>query len=85
MENIKLTAWNIKHSNKLVDGRKSTVPRTKRYADARIEAIAEEISDIAPDILFVSEGPKGEARAREFFDIVAPDYDLVVRTGADNG
>jgi len=85
MEKFKVTAWNIKHADKLVDRRHSDTARTKRHALARLDAITEEIALINADILFVSEGPKGEDRAREFFDIVAPDYRLVTRQGDDNG
>lgn len=79
MQNFKITAWNIKHADKLVTRKDSENDTQKRHALARLEAITEEIGAMAPDILFVSEGPKGEDRAKEFFDIVAPAYDLITR------
>lgn len=83
MNKFKLTAWNVKHANRLVDDRNSANATTKRKALARLDAIAEEIALIDADILFVSEGPRGEARAQTFFDIVAPDHDLITRGSAN--
>ncbi|QYK41322.1 MAG: endonuclease/exonuclease/phosphatase [Paracoccaceae bacterium] len=75
MEHFKLAAWNIEHGDKLA------VPRPED--EPRLDAIAEEIAGIDPDVLLVGEGPKGEARAAAFFDRVAPGYDLVTRGSAD--
>lgn len=82
MDRFKITCWNIKHSDRLVDQRNSDNATTKRKALARLEAITEEIAGLGADILFVSEGPRSEARAKAFFDIVAPDHELVTR-GSD--
>lgn len=79
MDSFKLTSWNIEHADKLIDKLDSGSDSTRRHAEARTAAIAAEISALEADILFVSEGPHGEARAAEFFDRVAPGYDLVRR------
>ena len=92
MDQFKLTSWNIKAADRLVTDKDSSTPSKKRRALARLDAIKEVVSGCDADILFVSEGPKGAVRAREFFDIVAPDYDLITRPvdtareyGIDNG
>lgn len=79
MDAFKFTCWNIKHSDKLLTQLESTTANIKRRAEVRAEAIAEEIAALKAHILLVSEGPFGEVRAKEFFDRVAPDYDLIVR------
>ena len=80
MDTFKVTSWNIKHADKLVTDRESDNATKKRHALARLEAITEEIAAIDADILFVSEGPKGEDRAQVFFDLVAPGYRLITRS-----
>jgi len=79
MENFKFTSWNIEHSDKLLDALSSSNETTKRKAEARLEAVAEEIGALDADILLISEGPRGAERARAFFEKVAPGYDLVTR------
>lgn len=79
MEEFKLATWNIEHSDRLVDDD----GRVIEDARPRLDAIAEEIAAIDADILMVCEGPKGEARARAFFDRVAPGYSLVTRGSED--
>ncbi|AXS42678.1 endonuclease/exonuclease/phosphatase [Breoghania sp. L-A4] len=83
MESFKLTSWNIEHADKLLSALSSSSPDSRRKAEARRDAIREEIALLAPDILLVSEGPKGEQRARDFFALVAAEYDVVVR-GSEN-
>ena len=56
MPSLKLTSWNVEHLDKLVDGNLSA-DKLKRRA-----SIVQEIEDLAPDILCILEGPKGEAR-----------------------
>lgn len=84
MDRFKFTAWNIEHSDKLVDAKASNNATKRRHAEARLEAIAEQIAALGADILFVSEGPHGEDRARDFFAEVAPDYDLVTRPSGED-
>ena len=79
--NFRLTSWNIEHADKLVTALASADGTTRARADQRADAIAEEIAAINPDILLVVEGPKGEARAGEFLQRVAPGYRLVRRGG----
>ncbi|WP_425086636.1 endonuclease/exonuclease/phosphatase [Stappia sp.] len=83
MQSFKLTAWNIEHSDKLLDELDATDPDARARAEARRDAIAEEIAALDADILLVTEGPNGEARAAAFFDAVAPGYRLAVRGSAD--
>lgn len=79
MDRFKLCSWNIENSNQLVqDG-----GGYRRQDEPRLDAIAEELSEINADILMISEGPSGEARAKAFFSRIAPDYDLVVRDTTD--
>ncbi|HMO08106.1 MAG TPA: endonuclease/exonuclease/phosphatase [Paracoccaceae bacterium] len=75
MDHFKLVAWNIEDSNQLIGPDLAPKPS----AAARLDAIAEEIAEMAPDILLVGEGPRGEARAQALFDRVAPDHALVIR------
>jgi hypothetical protein len=75
MDSFKVCAWNIKDSDRLVADDLIAVEKNS----ARIEAIADEIRSIDADILMISEGPKGEARATAFFDQVAPEYSIVTR------
>lgn len=84
MDGFKVTSWNIEHSHSLLGDANGTDAKRKRHALARIEAIKEEITALNADILFVSEGPRGEDLARAFFAEVAPDYDLVLRPGQDD-
>ncbi|MEM6478602.1 MAG: endonuclease/exonuclease/phosphatase, partial [Pseudomonadota bacterium] len=42
------------------------------------------IDALEADILFVCEGPQGETRAKKFFALVAPQYDLITRGGDHN-
>lgn len=75
---FKLAAWNIEWADRLLTalGQEGSeaAPAAKRAA-----AIASQIRRIDADILVINEGPRGEARATEFFTIVAPDYRLVTR------
>ena len=79
MQSFKFTAWNIEHSDKLVDRKESINNAEKSKALARIDAIKDEIAELNADILLVSEGPHGELRAKELFDLVAPGYTLITR------
>ncbi|MEO1018705.1 MAG: endonuclease/exonuclease/phosphatase, partial [Pseudomonadota bacterium] len=83
MDMFKLTSWNIEHADKLIDRLADTNPRRKRQAQRRFAAIRDEIAELDADILFISEGPNGEERARQFFEQAAPGYDLVMR-GTDD-
>lgn len=82
MDSFKLTSWNIEHSDKLLNALSSASAETRRKAEARRDAIRDEIAALDCDILLVSEGPGGEERAGEFFADVAPNHALVVR-GSD--
>lgn len=79
MDQFKIATWNIEHCDRLIGADGS--PRAE--AAARLDAIGEEIAEMAPDVLVVGEGPKGEARAGAFFDRVAPGFDLI-RRGSDS-
>jgi hypothetical protein len=81
MQSFKLTSWNIEHADKLVTALASADQTTRSRAELRAGAIAEEIAAIDPDILLIIEGPKGEVRAADFLQRVAPGYRLVVRGG----
>ncbi len=65
MDKLKVTTWNIEHFSKIFTGA-LTSTKQKRKA-----AIAQEIIDIAPDILCVLEGPKNLPKFKEFVQ-----YDL---------
>lgn len=84
METFKFTCWNIEHADKLIDSLASQNADTKRKAKMRRDAILEEITALDADILLVSEGPRGKARAETLFDQIAPDYRLITRAGNDN-
>lgn len=84
METFKFACWNIEHADKLIDKLKSSTLDTKRKAEMRRDAIAEEISALDADIILVSEGPYGEDRAVELFDMIAPEHRLITRPGNDN-
>lgn len=75
MDHFKISAWNIKDSDRLLTRADEIDPRH----GARIEAIAEEIGGIGADILLVCEGPRGEARAHALFEKIAPGYRLQIR------
>jgi hypothetical protein len=83
MQQFKLTSWNIEHADKLIDALDSDNATTKRHAEARRDAIRDEIAMLASDILLVGEGPNGEGRAIPFFQDVAPAHRLIVRGSAD--
>lgn len=83
MDSFKLTAWNIEHSDKLLDGLTDADPARRARAEDRRDAIAAEIAALDADILLVTEGPNGEARATAFFDLVAPGYRVVTRGTTD--
>ena len=77
MDTFKLTAWNIEHSDKLLDDLGSA--SRKRHAEARLDAITAEIAALDADILLIGEGPPGPVRAMDFFGRTAPGYRLVTR------
>lgn len=79
MDTFKLCAWNIENSDRLVQEDGGHRPQDEH----RLDAIAEELREIDADILMISEGPNGEARAKAFFTRVAPDYELVIRNSAN--
>ncbi|ADZ69745.1 endonuclease/exonuclease/phosphatase [Polymorphum gilvum] len=83
MQGFKFTCWNIEHADKLLDDLGRGDAAERRRAEARRDAIREEIAALDADILLVCEGPNGEARANRFFALVAPDHDLVVRGSGD--
>ena len=79
MESLKVTSWNLEHADKLLDRLSDDDATRRRHAEARAEAVTEEIARLEADILLVSEGPRGEARATEFFARTAPGYRLITR------
>jgi hypothetical protein len=83
MDAFKLTAWNIEHSDKLIDALADPNATKRARAEMRRDAIAEEFTALGADIFLIGEGPNGEARATDFFGAVAPNYRLVTRGSAD--
>jgi hypothetical protein len=83
MGTFKLTAWNIEHADKLIDGLESEDAQERQRSERRRDAIRDELHALDCDILLVSEGPNGEERARGFFASVASDFDLIVRGSSD--
>jgi hypothetical protein len=79
MDTFKLCAWNIENSDRIVQEDGGQRPQDEH----RLDAIAEEPREIDADILMISEGPNGEARAKAFFTRVAPEYELVIRSSAN--
>ena len=82
LNSFKFTCWNIEHADKVWSAQSSSNEDKKRKAEARLDAITEEIGMLDADVLLISEGPHGEPRAQAFFDRVAPLYRLITR--ADN-
>jgi hypothetical protein len=78
MRAFKLTSWNVQWADKTLDSLSGS-GRARTDAEAKVAAVREEIAALDADILFVCEGPKGEARATRYFDLVAPGYRLVTR------
>ncbi|WP_299529063.1 hypothetical protein [Ulvibacterium sp.] len=64
---LKVTTWNIKNSNRLIDNNPTAHELDRRR---RVE---ETISDIEPDILAIVEGPKGEQGIVDFCSTVLND------------
>ncbi|MEM7605870.1 MAG: endonuclease/exonuclease/phosphatase family protein [Myxococcota bacterium] len=56
---------------------------TRGEAQLRMDALADLVSRIDPDILFLCEAPKDEANTLDFADTVLPDYALVTRSPGD--
>jgi endonuclease/exonuclease/phosphatase family metal-dependent hydrolase len=78
MATLKVTSWNIEH----MDGLLHPAPDTKKRA--RLDAIAEEILQIGPDILCVLEGPKSEAQIDTFCnEHLNGAYRAIKATGGD--
>lgn len=85
MPPFKLTTWNVEHAAATLaqlEGtarpkRGQSIAEMQALARAKVEAIAVEIAEVDPDILFVCEGPPGEERALRYFALAAPGYDLV--------
>ncbi|MFQ3667201.1 MAG: hypothetical protein SNJ79_14415 [Sphingomonadaceae bacterium] len=78
MESFKLVAWNIEWCDRLLSALAGE-GAARAAAETRADAIASQIRLMDPDILLVTEGPRGEARAQEFFARVTPGYRLVTR------
>ncbi len=87
MRPFKLTTWNVEHANATLAEREGTatprrgqsVAAMQAEAQAKMAAIAAEIDEIDPDILFVCEGPAGEDGALRYFAEAAPGYQLIAR------
>lgn len=86
---MKITTWNAEWLDSdwgVVSGRytpeQSLFPNpapSRARATARIEAVRGYLRALAPDILFLCEGPKGEDSMLEFTRAVMPDHVLVTR------
>lgn len=80
MGSLKVTTWNVEYLDKLLNG---SLNGGKR---ARLEAIAQEIKEMSPDILCVVEGPKGEAAVDQFTsEVLGGDYVAVKAASGDYG
>jgi peptidyl-tRNA hydrolase len=55
MKKLKIVSWNVAHLDRLAKETLNRVETTRR------DAVVREIRDLAPDILCLIEGPKGEA------------------------
>lgn len=77
IDQFKFASWNLEWADKLIDVLDGPDGPKKDLAGRRADAIVQEISLVAPDLLLICEGPRGEARAQPFFARVAPGYDLV--------
>ncbi len=82
METLKITSWNVQHLDRLVGDNLDSIKEKRR------DAIAQEIQEIAPDILCILEGPRGEEAIekvtvdilqREYQVIKAPDGDYQIK------
>lgn len=82
MGTIKITSWNVEHLGRLVQEPLSD------YARRRRQAMVREIEDLAPDILCVLEGPRGEEAidrvcsellGGEWVAVKAPDGEYKIR------
>jgi hypothetical protein len=83
MAGFTLAIWNIEWCDRLVDALEEAQGDALAKAEARRDAIAAEIAALDADILVVTEGPRGEARAEAFFAAVAPHHRLVLRGDPD--
>jgi hypothetical protein len=90
MRPFKLTTWNVEHAADTLAAfegtarprRRQAVAEMQAEAQAKMAAVAAEIAEVDPDILFVCEGPPGEERALRYFAEVAPGYRLLTRGDA---
>ena len=57
---LKITTWNLEHANRLVSDNPNS-----HMVDRRLR-VRETIEEIAPDILCIQEGPKGERAVDDF-------------------
>lgn len=64
----KVTAWNIEWLDKLLAGlnNASTSATQRQRLEKRLESIYQAITEIAPDVLCITEGPRGEERIKQF-------------------
>lgn len=79
MDSIKITSWNVEHADKTLSALDNQSPNVRKAAEQKMAAIGDQIAEMKPDILFLCEGPKGEERAKRYFDITAPGYSLIKR------
>lgn len=90
---MKITAWNgewLDHAWGVVSGKyqpgQALFPNGapgRAEATARVAATADLMARIAPDILFICEGPETEAEAAAFADHALPGLRLVTRPAGD--
>jgi hypothetical protein len=86
VKTLKVTTWNVEWADNTLkeldeqgDASVTTKAKKKKQAEQKIAAIRTQIAELDADILFVCEGPAGEARAKRYFTMVAPDHALVTR------
>ncbi len=64
---LKITSWNIEWLNRVLgNAQNQAQPTAQADAQAKLANIAREISEIAPDVLCVIEGPNSEAKIDRF-------------------
>ncbi|MCL4202024.1 MAG: hypothetical protein KJ000_05995 [Pirellulaceae bacterium] len=76
----KVVAWNIEWLDKLLTGLNAgtTSAAQRERLQARLDGIYQTIAEIAPDVLCITEGPRGEDGIKQFVDGL-PGYVAVTR------
>ncbi len=77
-------AWGVV-SGRYQPGQSIFIGETPSLAEAqtRMDALADLVARINPDILFLCEAPKDQDHTQAFVDTVLPDYDLITRPAGE--